>query len=197
MKIINITKILGFVLMAILFNNCSENYLPKPYGYFRIDLPSHQYNHIDSIGPYSTEISEYCHPSHTDDSWATNADNWVNLEYPKLNATLHLSYKKIDISNFQTVSEESRTLAYKHTVRADAIAESYFANDTTRTYGILYEMKGNAASPVQFFITDSTKNFLRGALYFNNLPNADSIAPVSIYVEQDIIHLIEKLKWKN
>ncbi len=187
--------LLIFVILAVV--SCGKTAQPKPYGYFRIDLPEHEYVEVDNLGPYSIEKSIYCHSDKTDNTYATEADEWINLVYPSINAKIHLSYKHINTTIFQQVTEESHSLAYKHTVRADAIQESYYGNDTTRVYGILYEMKGNAASPAQFYVTDSVSNFLRGSLYFNHLPNADSIAPAANYVLQDMIHLIETLKWTN
>ena len=72
----------------------------------------------------------------------------------------------------------------------------YYEDKEKSVYGVLYEIKGNAASSVQFYATDSTKHFLRGALYFNTVPNKDSLAPAIQFVEEDIIHLIETLSWK-
>lgn len=181
--------------VAIL-TGCGKKAQPKPYGYFRIDIPEHEYIEMTNLGPYSIETSIYCQPDKSDNTHATEADEWINLVYPTINAKIHLSYKRINASTFQQVTEESHSLAYKHTVRADAIQESYYGNDTTRVYGILYEMKGNAASPAQFYVTDSVSNFLRGSLYFNHTPNADSIAPAANYVLQDMIHMIETLKWR-
>ena len=181
--------------VAIL-TGCGKKAQPKPYGYFRIDIPEHEYVEMTNLGPYSIEASIYCQPDKSDNTHATEADEWINLVYPSINAKIHLSYKRINASTFQQVTEESHSLAYKHTVRADAIQESYYGNDTTRVYGILYEMKGNAASPAQFYVTDSVSNFLRGSLYFNHTPNADSIAPAANYVLQDMIHMIETLKWR-
>ena len=154
------------------------------------------YPNMTNLGPYSIEASIYCQPDKSDNTHATKADEWINLVYPSINAKIHLSYKRINALTFQQVTEESHSLAYKHTVRADAIQESYYGNDTTRVYGILYEMKGNAASPAQFYVTDSVSNFLRGSLYFNHTPNADSIAPAANYVLQDMIHMIETLRWR-
>lgn len=182
-------------MIMIVFCSCKNNTTPKPLGYFRIELPPHNYVKNDTLGPYIAEVSRYCNSVESDNKLATNDDEWINLYYPKLNATIHLSYKQIH-NNFQLITEESRQLAYEHTIRADAINESFYSNPENNTYCIYYEMKGNAASPAQFYITDSVTNFLRGALYFNNIPNADSIAPVNTYIQQDIIHLIETLKWK-
>lgn len=175
---------------------CSQPPMPRPYAYFRIDLPEHAYTRCDVFSHCEFDMSAYAVANRREEQWAGKYDEWYNLDYPSLNGTIHLSYKKITPETFQTVSEESYTLAYKHTIRADAIEESLYANDTARAFGILYEMSGNAASPVQFFISDSIRHFIRGALYFNALPNPDSIAPVSTYVEQDIIRLIESLEWK-
>ena len=92
--------------------------------------------------------------------------------------------------------EDSRKLAYKHSIKADAIGERFFQNDEHHVYGILYEIKGNAASPLQFAITDSTRHFLRGALYFNSIPNKDSLAPVIDFIKEDMMQLMETVSWK-
>ena len=190
-------KLIAILFVCVLLAGCGKKAQPKPYGYFRIDIPEHEYIEINNLGPYTIEKSIHCQPDKTDKTHATAADEWINLFYPTLNAKIHLSYKRIDKTTFQQITEESHSLAYKHTVRADAIQESYYGNDTTRVYGVLYEMKGNAASPAQFYVTDSVHNFLRGSLYFNHTPNADSIAPAANYVLQDMIHLIETLRWNN
>ena len=189
-------KFTTILFLSTILVGCGNKVQPKPYGYFRIDIPEHEYVENSNLGPYTVEHSIYAHTDKTDKTHATDADEWINLVYPSINAKIHLSYKRIDKSTFQKVTEECHSLAYKHTVRADAIQESYYGNDTTRVYGILYEMKGNAASPSQFFVTDSVRNFLRGSLYFNHTPNADSIAPAANYVLQDMIHMIETLEWR-
>ncbi len=91
--------------------------------------------------------------------------------------------------------EETRKLAYKHTIKADAIEEQVFMNPSKDVYGLIYRINGNAASPMQFYLTDSTSHFLRGALYIRQVPNIDSIQPVLNFLEPDIIHLIETTTW--
>lgn len=190
-------KFITILFLSLILVGCGNKTQPKPYGYFRIDLPEHEYVVESDLGPYTLERSAHSQLDKSDNTHATDADEWINILYPNINAKIHLSYKRIDKSTFQKVTEECHSLAYKHTVRADAIQESYYGNDTTHVYGILYEMKGNAASPSQFFVTDSVRNFLRGSLYFNHTPNADSIAPAANYVLQDMIHMIETLKWNE
>ena len=107
-------------ILALLFCACKENPAPKPIGYFRIDLPNHCYVKNDTLGPYVAEVSKYCTTIDSDNKLATNDDEWINLFYPKFNATIHLSYKKIN-NNFQIITEESRQLAYEHTIRSYAI----------------------------------------------------------------------------
>jgi len=183
-------KLIIISLSAFFLFSCGKRINPKPYEYFRIDLPEHEYLRAEQ-NEYSFEMSKYAQFSPYE-----GETKGINIDYNTINGRIHLSYLRIDVDTFAVVSEECRTLAYKHTIKANAIIENYYANDTTKVYGVLYKITGNAASPVQFFITDSVKHFLRGALYFNNLPNYDSIAPVADYVNQDIIHLIETLKWK-
>jgi gliding motility-associated lipoprotein GldD len=84
-----------------------------------------------------------------------------------------------------------------HISKADAIKEQVYNNKENKVYGILYDLKGNTASAVQFYVTDSVKHYLRGSLYFSAEPDADSLEPVINFFREDIIHLIETLKWKN
>jgi len=183
-------KLIIISLSAFFLFSCGKRINPKPYEYFRIDLPAPEYLRAEQ-DEYSFEMSKYAQLSPYD-----GETEGINIDYNSLNGRIHLSYMPLDVDTFAVVSEECRTLAYKHSIKANAIIENYYGNDTTMVYGVLYKITGNAASPVQFFITDSVKHFLRGALYFNNIPNYDSIAPVADYVNQDIIHLIETLKWK-
>jgi gliding motility-associated lipoprotein GldD len=120
---------------------------------------------------------------------------WINIEFPEFDGKIHISYKAVD-QNLNDFTEDSRTLTYKHTIKADAIKETVYTNPDLEVHGILYDIKGNAASSVQFYLTDSNNHFLRGSLYFNVQPDKDSLAPVVAFFRQDIIHLIESFKWK-
>ena len=165
---------------------------PKPYGYIRIDLPPKSYQKYQGKLPYSFEFPTYGIVKPDSDK---NADpTWVNIEFPEFKGKIHLSYKKLN-NNLREFIEDSRKLAYKHAQKADAIDEQRFENKSANVYGILYDIKGNTASSVQFFVTDSSKNFLRGALYFSAIPNKDSLAPVIEFFRADVMQLINTLKW--
>ena len=118
----------------------------------------------------------------------------MNLKIAVHKAELHISYKKVN-NNLAQLAEDSRTLAYKHSIKADAINERVFVNPEKKVYGTIYLIDGNAASPLQFYLTDSTSNFLRGALYIREVPNIDSIRPVIDFLTPDVIHLIETTEW--
>jgi len=168
--------------------------MPKPYGYFRVDLPLHSYRSVDTLNlPYKFELSN----SASIVSRVENGEKfWIDIQYPSLNANVYCSYKPIK-SNFYELTEDSRRYAYKHSVKADKIGETPYENSEKKVYGILYDIKGNTASSVQFLLTDSTKHFFRAALYFNNVPNKDSIAPMSEYIRKDMIRLMETFEWKK
>jgi gliding motility-associated lipoprotein GldD len=189
-----LTYISVFVIIGSIFlGGCNRNYTPKPRGYFRIDLPEKNYVQLDSVFPYKFKYPVYARL--VDDDSKSHEKYWINIEYPDLNGKIHISYKNIN-NNINQILEDTRKLAYKHTIKADAINEIRFAKPEKKVYGMLYEIEGNAASSVQFFVTDSTKHYLRGALYFNAEPNKDSLAPVLDFVKEDIHVLIESFEWK-
>jgi gliding motility-associated lipoprotein GldD len=181
--------------MAVVITSCVDDALPKPTGYFRIDLPQKEYRSInDSVPfPFLFELPQYgaINLKRTEDS-----PNFFNVDFPRYGARIHFSYIKVD-SNFNRLLEESRRLAYEHTVKAQEINEELIINEAAHVYGTYYSIKGNAASSDQFFMTDSSNHFVRGALYFNVAPNPDSLGPVHDFLQQDIVHLIETFKWKN
>lgn len=184
---------IGIIIVSFWLMACSD-YNPKPYAYFRIDLPENSYTQFDSVYPPCTfEISKYAKV--VAQKSRNTKEEWLDIVYPNYNGRIYCSYVTIN-KDFRKISEESRDLVYKHTVRADAIIEHPYENPEAKVYGIFYELTGNAASPLQFLLTDSTQHFLRGALYFNAVPNADSIAPVSAFIEKDLMHLVETIRWK-
>lgn len=183
----------AILMLMILLISCSGGFTPKPTGYLRIDYPEKRYRLDDSQEFYRFEIPEYALVEK--DSSRGSEPGWVNVVVPQLNGKIHLSYKPVN-DNLGDYIADCRTLAYKHTVKAEGIEETPFIHRDQRRFGMVYDLKGNVASSVQFFITDSTTHFLRGSLYFNCPPNSDSLKPVIDFIREDIIHLIETTEWK-
>ncbi len=174
---------------------CEHHYTPKPRGYFRIDLPEKKYRVLDSVFPYTFEYPVYS--KITNDPYSPGEKYWINIEYPRFKATLHISYKNVN-HNLKTYLEDAHTLVSKHIPKASAINDSVILNRKKRIFGLAYDIEGTgAASPYQFFLTDSTSKFIRGALYFNVVPNNDSLEPVINFIKKDIKHLINTFSWKN
>jgi len=181
------------VVFSLLPMSCKEKAMPKPKGYFRIEFPEKKYETWNENYPFSFEYFKGAQI--VKDKSRLAEKYWLNVEYPKYNATLHLSYKEVS-ENLEEYLEDSHRLVYKHAIKADAIDGTNYIDEEQNVYGLVYRVQGNAASSIQFIATDSLKHFLRGSLYFNNHPNSDSLAPVIQYIDKDIIHLMESLKWK-
>jgi gliding motility-associated lipoprotein GldD len=183
----------ALVLILILIS-CNQSYTPRPKGYIRIDFPDKKYINFKGKLPYSFEYPLYGLIKPDSDK---NAEPyWINIEFPQYKGKIHISYKKVK-GNLANYIEDTRKMAYKHTIKADAIDEVLIKNDSNKVFGIIYDIKGNAASSMQFFATDSINNFIRGALYFSSQPNKDSLAPVIDFFTKDVEHFIKTLKWKK
>lgn len=183
-----------FFLSLLFLAACSEDPVPKPRGYFRIALPEKGYEQLKSDCPFTFEYPVYASVSADKSRMAEPC--WLNIYFPQFNAQVHLSYKPVN-NNVAQYLEDSRTLTYKHTVKANDIRELPVIKDSANVYGLVYDIKGNAASSLQFHLTDSVNHFLRGSLYFNVPPNSDSLAPVIEFLRSDVHHLIETFRWEN
>ena len=187
--------ILIILISVIYFSSCSENYTPKPRGYFRIDLPKKSYVKLDSVFPYTFDYPVYANI--TGDPYAPNEKNWINVNFPDFKAVLHISYEKVD-NNLAQYLNDAHTLVSKHIPKAEAIYDSLIYHPDKQVFGLAFKIEGiGTASPFQFYVTDSVQHYLRGALYFNLHPNNDSLAPVIDFLEKDINHMISTLEWKN
>jgi gliding motility-associated lipoprotein GldD len=188
-----INIVLSLCLIGLL-TACGRSSIPRPYGYFRVDLPKHAYRAIDTLDlPYRFDLPKNAKLiSHR----AEGEKFWIDLYYPRLNASIYCSYKPVK-GNLVELLEDTRKIVYKHSVRADGIGEKVFDHPEKNVHGILYDLQGNTASSVQFVLTDSVHHFFRGALYFNNVPNKDSIAPMSKYIREDVVRIMESFEWKR
>lgn len=189
-------RIIFFVILGvILLQACGGGSTPKPRGYFRIDFPEKEYQLLDSAHyPYRFSYPTYGRLVNDDSKIAE--DYWVNIDFPKYKARIHISYKEAQ-NRLDSLTEDSRTLAYKHALKAEAISEKFFEDPEKKVYGMLYNLMGNTASSWQFYVTDSVKHFVRGALYFSVNPNKDSLSPAIDFFGKDVVHIMETLEWNH
>jgi gliding motility-associated lipoprotein GldD len=194
MKVIRFSNIILISCLLASLISCRKTPVPHPYGYFRVDIAPHSYRMIDTLNlPYRFDLPQQAKLISRD---SKDGKFWVDIYYPNLNASIYCSYKPVK-GNLIDLLEDTRKIVYKHSIRADGIGEKAYDHNEKNVHGILYDLRGNTASSVQFVLTDSTKNFFRGALYFNNIPNKDSIAPMAEYIREDIIHIMESFEWKK
>ena len=174
---------------------CQRDYTPKPKGYNRFVLPEPQYLALPDTFPYSFEYSK--HARLLDDTTWISDKYWVEILYPQFRADVHITYKKIDGENsLKELLDDAYFLTAKHQIKAYAIDDVILKTKSGKTVSIA-ELDGQVPSQFQFVVTDSTRNFLRGALYFNTQVQNDSLAPAIEYVKRDIIHLLNTLEWKD
>jgi gliding motility-associated lipoprotein GldD len=199
-KIISQFLFLCPVSLALSLLSCNSNYtIGKKKGYFRIDFPEKKYQQFDQPGyPYSFEYPVYAIVTKDSAFFDDKAgDWWINIDVPQFAGRIYISYKEIGSENkWDSLVNDAFKMAYKQHVNiSTGIVESPISTPNGAS-GIYFSLSGNTATANQFFLTDSTKHFLRGALYFDATPNADSLEIVNDFLKQDIKHLINTLKWK-
>lgn len=182
---------LAFLVLLCLA--CESNWLPKPPGYNRIELPRHEYQRLEQGYPYQLDFSTYSRVEA--DSFNLGEKEWINLNYKEFGAKVHLTYKKIDQStDFKTLSNDAFNLTAKHQIKAYGIKEAILL--TPNGYvAVVAELSGEVPTQFQFFVTDSTSSFLRGAVYFNSALKNDSLAPIIEYIKLDMAHLINSVNF--
>ena len=219
MKIIRsfIPKLLLTGLVYLLVT-CNEPYSSKKRGYFKIDFPEHRYKTFDTAGfPYAFEYPEYATIMQDSTYFDSTPENpyWINVDMDRFHGKIFLSYKDIGgrvvfkvkgadgqyhdsvgTNIFDNLVGDAYTLTSKNEFIASSIHDSLFVNPSGVS-GIIFQVGGNAATPLQFFMTDTASHFLRGALYFEATPNADSLRPVVDFVKEDIFHMIRSFRWKS
>lgn len=185
-----IKKITPYVLVfAMLFSifGCKDDVLPKPTGMLRLDYPIARYGTFDSDCPYGFYVNG--------DATVKAKGCSFEIHYPKMKATVYLTYKNVD-GDIEKLLRDAQKLTYEHVIKADAITEQPFINPDKKVYGMFYSVGGNAATNSQFYLTDSTKHFVTGSLYFYAKPNFDSIMPAADYIKNDMQTMMETMYWK-
>ena len=178
-----------FILISLVFVSCNTNILPKPKAYLSLEYPKKEYTKLSLERPYSFEVLK-------NTTLVDDKNNWLKINYPNLKASIDITYRPVE-NNLNELLAEAEKLVFKHAVKAEQIIPKDFVNTKKRVFGSLYEITGNAASHLQFHVTDSTNNFIKGSLYFYVKPNYDSILPAVSYIKDDILRLIETLEWKK
>ena len=186
-------KFLIFNLLLLSFVACSNNYTPRPYGYYRITTPDTAYVDFNSSFPYTFALSRNAVVQPRTD---VSEPYWINIYYPALDATIYCSYKPVQ-NNLRELTNDALEFVYRNASFATAIPEQEYAHPEASVYGVLFDLEGNTASSCQFFVTDSTRHFFRASVYCNCPPNADSLAPVYNYLRTDIIKMVETFEWTN
>jgi gliding motility-associated lipoprotein GldD len=191
--------ILLFSLFVSLISCSPETYTPKPSGYFFIDTPQHAYQVFNKPEyPYTFEFPVYANVERDTSFFGEKPENpyWININFPSIGGILYVSYKEISAKQpLAKLLEDAHQMSFYHSKKADYIQDDKFRNPNGVS-GIFFNIGGDAASAYQFVATDSVKHFLRGALYFDVTPNADSLKPVNEFIKADILHLLYTLKWQ-
>lgn len=182
------------LLLLVSCDNDDETFSPRPRGYPRIHFPEKTYSLYEGECPYAFEIPKYSNISLDQHKGADPC--WLNLNFPQFHATIHLSYKTVN-NNIAQYLEDSHVFANKHQIKATGLEEIPILRDSAKVYGLIFDISGNTASNLQFYMTNSTQHFLRGALYFNCVPNVDSLKIVIDFIKKDVLHLIHTTRWKT
>lgn len=185
-------KIINYFFLITLIVSCKEENLPKPKAFLALNYPEAAYTQFEPNCPYSFEINNIALVSPA----RNNVGCWINLDYPLLDATVFLTYQKVN-NNIDSLLMDAQKLPLQHTIKADYIEGDIYTNEQHNTYGMFYQVDGDAASQAQFYVTDSVGHFMTGSLYFNKKPNFDSIMPAAAYLKKDMKHLMETLRWQE
>lgn len=176
------------IFLTCLVSACQDNFLPKPKAMLRLEYP---------IGKQGKLETEHFSVKYNELAKLKSVSNTsFTLDYPLMKGSIFINYKPVN-GNLDKLLTDAQKLSYEHVVKADGIYEEPVVNEPAKVFGMYYEVKGNAASQSQFYVTDSTKHFVTGSLYFYAKPNYDSILPAAVHLQQDIRNIIESLRWKE
>jgi gliding motility-associated lipoprotein GldD len=187
------------IAILLLLASCNSNFTAKPQGYFNIDFPKHEYQLFDKPGyPYTFEYPVYANVLKDSTFFGETTENpwWINIDFPQFAGRIYVSYKAIGKNNFDTLIKHAYILTGKHSSKAYSIDDSLIITPN-QIHGMFFSVGGDVATSNQFYLTDSTKHFLRGAMYFDATPNADSLGIVNQFLMQDMKHIINTFKWRN
>ena len=179
-----------FALVINLLVSCGKDPLPKPSGELRLEYPAAKYRQFSSSCPYTFQYSGYAKIDTGKQSC------WYYVNYPDMKAKVFITYFPIK-NDFDLHVKEAEKMVYEHTIKASSIQTKSFSYPEKKVYGNFYELKGQSASNIQFYATDSTRHFVTANLYFNSRPKPDSLAPAVDYIKKDILHMLDTFEWKK
>ncbi|CAN5270878.1 hypothetical protein BH09BAC2_BH09BAC2_01680 [soil metagenome] len=209
-------KLIVLIATVFFIFSCNSDYTSKKRGYFKIDFPPREYVQFnDSAFPFSFEYPKYATIAKDTSYFDSSSSNpyWFNVVFPQFNGKIYVSYKRIGgksiykvkkdnryidsagINNFENMVADAYKITFKNQVKAYSIEDSLMHTPHNLT-GVFFNVTGNVATANQFFLSDTTRNFLRGALYFDATPNEDSLQIVNNFLRQDMLHMINTLKWR-
>jgi gliding motility-associated lipoprotein GldD len=187
------------ILLAgmLLSASCTPDAIPKPKGYFRIDLPTEHFLPYTSTCPFSGEAPAYALMARSRSDSTAHGDTacWVSMRFPHQNGTVYMTYRHV-ANDLPELIRDAHAFKSKHEVKAARIRNERVMRREARVFGSIFDVEGDVASPLVFYVTDSTTHFLYGALYFDARPNADSLAPVTDRIRTDVRHFVNTLSWR-
>jgi len=175
-------------IVSLLLISCGEESTPKPQAQLRLEYPNSSYGLLEGTCPFTFSVNDVA-------TIKSNKPCTFEINYPKMKGTIYITYKNVN-NNIDSLLRDAQKLTYDHAVKADEIITQPFINPNKRVYGMFSEVGGNAATNAQFYVTDSTKNFIVGSMYFYAKPNFDSILPAASYIKDDIRKIMETIEWK-
>lgn len=189
--------VISFVSI-LLVTACNSPFIPKEKGYANFKFPEKSYQAFNAHNfPYTFEYPRYAFVDNQINYFGKNKskDAWINIQFPSLNGTIYISYKKIKPYQLDTLINDAYKFANNHSNKATYIADSVFTT-SHGVHGVFFNIGGDVATAYQFFLTDSNTHFFRGALYFNTTPNTDSLSIYNEFLYKDVQHLVNTFKWK-
>lgn len=186
------SNLILFILLVMISGGCEEkSSRPKPRGFLALNYPPAEYKNFQDDCPFTFQVNQAI----KERAIKKNSCNY-QLIYPDKRARIYLTYKPVN-DNLKKLLVDAQKIPTKHQIKADEISVDVYEDPKRRVFGNFYKVKGNAASQAQFYVTDSVDHFLSASLYFDAVPNYDSVYPASQYIIQDMKKMMESTKWRS
>lgn len=187
--------IFGLLSAVFIISSCTQNeiLIPKPPTYLRLELPEHTYTQFKDECPYTFEISSLYKVKSVSDS--TQQTCHKDIDLGPVNGVIHFSYISMT-EKLSTYINYSNDKVEDHKLKATGIEDTQIIRTKDRVFGTFFKLKGDVASPFQFYLTDSTSRFVSGVIYLNSVPNYDSLRPTLDYLEKDLLKMVNTFEWK-